>query len=153
MAVGEDILISVDDRYARSMLAGSKTVELRRRILRIAPGTRVWVYAKVPRAHIELVAIASSVEVGPPIRLWQRYEAQIAVSHCEFADYFAGVAVGCAIVFSDIFPLQPSIKLSELRGISGTFHPPQFFKRLDKNTRELEFFAAAWLSRVPFICA
>jgi predicted transcriptional regulator len=147
----ENILISVEDRHARNMLIGSKTVELRRRSLRISPGTRVWIYAKLPKAHVGLVAIVDKIEAARPKKLWDRYQAQLAVSHREFVEYFDGVVVGYAIVFRGIWPLQPSIRLDELRKISRAFQPPQFFKRLNKNCPELRFFTAAWLGHASTV--
>jgi predicted transcriptional regulator len=144
VTVTDNILISVEDRHARCMLSGSKTVELRRRTLRIAPGTRVWIYTKLPKARVGLVATVDKIDAARPNELWDRYQAQVAVSHRDFVEYFDGVVVGYAIVFRRIWALQPSIRLDELRKISRSFHPPQFFKRLHKSCPELRSFDAAW---------
>lgn len=130
MLPAENILISIEYDYVLKMLKGLKTAEVRRRQLRIHPGTRVWVYSKLPRGHVELVATVDKVIAASPRRLWQLYERRIAISSSEFKKYFRGVDIGCAILLRNIRPLQPALKLDILRRTSRNFHPPQFFKRL-----------------------
>lgn len=134
----ENILISVEHRYVLSMLNGTKTVELRRRPLRIAPGTRVWVYSKLPRGQVELVATADEVVAAPPDRIWCLYHRHMAISVCDFKEYLRGVDVGCAVILRDISPLKRTVGLSTLRRASSSFQPPQFFKRMISQHRELQ---------------
>jgi predicted transcriptional regulator len=138
----EDILISVEHDYAVKMLNGSKTAEIRRRQLRIQPGTRLWVYSKLPRGHIELVAIADEVVAAPPQTLWELYRERIAITRFEFRSYLQGVEVACAILLRDITPLRPALKLQALRRTCRDFHPPQFFKRLVAHGPELKRLAS-----------
>lgn len=140
----ENILISVEHHYVLKMLNGLKTAEVRRRQLRIQPGTRVWVYSKLPRGHVELVATADEVVAASPRKLWELYETRIAISPTEFKAYLRGVDVGCAILLRDIKPLQPALKLDTLRRISGSFHPPQFFKRLVPHGPEMKRLVSAY---------
>lgn len=140
----ENILISVEHHYVLKMLNGLKTAEVRRRQLRIQPGTRVWVYSKLPRGHVELVATADEVVAASPRKLWELYETRIAISPKEFKTYLQGVEVGCAILLRDIKPLQPALKLDTLRRISGSFHPPQFFKRLVPHGPEMKRLVSAY---------
>lgn len=135
-----NILISVADRHVKSMLSGSKTVELRRRPLRIAPGTRVWVYSKLPKGHVELVATVDRIDAARPERLWDLYQGRVGISRREFFQYFEGIEIGCAVVFQEILPLRPSIELDDVRSVAKTFQPPQFFKRLNRDSPELRFF-------------
>jgi predicted transcriptional regulator len=137
MAAREDILISVEHEHVLNMLNGTKTAEARRRLLRIQPGTRVWVYSKLPRGHFELVAIADEIVSGRPRSLWDRYRSRMAISLAQFEEYFKGVDVGCVVLLKEIRPLQPALKLSAMRQISAAFHPPQFFKRLGSHGPEL----------------
>jgi predicted transcriptional regulator len=138
MPQAENILISVEPRYVLQMLSGLKTAEVRRRRLRIRPGTRIWVYSKLPRGHVELVATVDEVVAASPRRLWELYETRIAISPTEFKAYLHGVDTGCAILLRDIRRLQPALKLDTLRQISTGFHPPQFFKRLMPRGPELK---------------
>jgi predicted transcriptional regulator len=125
----ENILISVQHNYVLSMLDGSKTVEVRRRPLRIRPGTRVWVYSKLPRGHVELVATVERIAIGSPKDLWDSYRSRIGITFVEFGAYLSGVSIACAILLKDIKPLSPALELRTLRRTARNFHPPQFFTR------------------------
>jgi predicted transcriptional regulator len=140
----ENILISVEHNYVLKMLNGHKTAEIRRRQLRIRPGTRVWIYSKLPRGHVELVATADEVVAAPPRTLWKLYRERIAVTYSEFEAYLQGVEVGCVVLLRDIRPLEPALNLDALRRTSGNFHPPQFFKRLLAHGPELKSFASSY---------
>ena len=142
MLQAEHILISVEYDHVLKMLNGLKTAEIRRRQLRIQPGTRVWVYSKLPRGHVELVATVDEVVAASPRKLWELYQDRIAITASEFRTYLHGVDVGCAILLRDVRPLQPTLKLDTLRRISRTFHPPQFFKRLS-GAPELQSFLSS----------
>jgi predicted transcriptional regulator len=133
----ENILISVEYNHVLNMLNGRKTAELRRRPVRIKPGTKVWIYSKMPRGKVELVATADSIVASSPRDLWNRYKARVAISSPDFEAYFAGVDIGCAILLRDIRALRPALGLTMLRETSKSFQPPQFFKRLDNQSAEL----------------
>jgi predicted transcriptional regulator len=134
----ENILISVDHEYVLKMKNGSKTAEVRRRQLRIRPGTHVWIYSKLPRGHVELVATVDEVVAASPRKLWELYRERIAITASEFKKYLGGVDVGCVILLRDVEPLEPALKLATLRRCSRNFHPPQFFKRLVAHGPELK---------------
>jgi len=61
-----DVLISVEERHADNMLSGAKSIELRRRPIRLPHGSRVWVYSKLPRGHVDILAIVDNVHEGKP---------------------------------------------------------------------------------------
>ena len=138
-----DILISVEERHASSMLSGKKSVELRRKPLNILPGTRVWVYSKLPRGQVQVLAIVDEVVAGSPSKIWRSYGAQSAISKREFDDYFADAKTGYAIILQEVRPLAPILNLASIRKKISHFHPPQFFKRLTSGSPELAFFQTA----------
>lgn len=126
----DNIMISVEHCHTLRMLSGTKTAEIRRRKLRVRSGARLWVYSKLPRGRVELVATVDEVVVAPPARLWKTYGKRIAIDPLEFRAYLKGVDVACLILMRDITPLTPSLRLDVLRQISRDFHPPQFFRHL-----------------------
>ena len=75
-----DILISVEPRHATSMMSGLKSVELRRRSINITPGTRVWIYSKLPQGQIQVLATVDKVVEDKPINIWKTYGARSAIS-------------------------------------------------------------------------
>lgn len=143
----DDILISVEERHASNMLAGSKSVELRRKPLNISSGTRVWIYSKLPRGQVQALAVVDEVVADSPEKIWKSFGPQSAISKSEFDAYFAGVEIGYAIVFQEIRPLAPILNLSSIREKISHFHPPQFFKKLTDGSPELAFFQTALASK------
>lgn len=138
-----DILISVEERHASNMLAGNKSVELRRKPLNIPSGTRVWIYSKLPRGQVQALAVVDEVVADTPKKIWNSYGAQSAISKSEFDAYFVDAETGYAIVFQEVRPLAPILNLSSIREKISHFHPPQFFKRLTNGSPELAFFHTA----------
>ena len=138
-----NILISVEGRHAASMVCGTKTVELRRRAIRVPSGCRVWIYSKTPRGSLEALGIVANTVEAAPEDLWKQYGAQCAIALHEFESYFAGITLGCAILFRNFYRLNPILSLGDIRAKYSTFQPPQFFKKLPDNCPELTLFQSA----------
>jgi predicted transcriptional regulator len=143
MAHKADILISVEERHTANMLAGKKTVELRRRAVHVQPGCRVWVYSKVPRGVIEAVGFVENVASGSPAQIWRQHGAETGITKTEFDEYFAGAKTGYAIVLREVRELKPILSLQHIRAKLRSFQPPQFFKRLTASSPELSLFETA----------
>ncbi len=93
-----DILISLLPQHCDNVVAGIKTVELRRRKPNVPPGTRVWIYTKRPRACIAAVAVIEAIYEGSHNELWKRFGHRVAISRPDFDEYLAGSNRGYAIV-------------------------------------------------------
>ncbi len=132
-----DIVISVKEEYLTMILNGDKTIELRRKAINVAPGSRVWLYAKSPVAHISACATVQRVVMGTPRVVWNRYRSDVGITRGEFDAYFEGSTTACALLLGDVRCVVPALKLSDLRSRLKGFHPPQFFKRLSKGSPEL----------------
>lgn len=133
-----DVIISVHNCHARNFQNGRKTVELRRKAVDLRPGTRVWIYSKLPCGSVEMIGIVERVVRASPGYLWRTFGAKTAVTKREFSEYFGDCRGGCAILLRDIRRLQPSVKLATIRRVSNEFHPPQFLKFLSDNSPELK---------------
>lgn len=129
------IMLSVAPNYARSILAGLKSVELRRRAPRIGPGTRAWLYSTLPVGEVVAVLTIEEVVEAPPADLWQRYAPRAAIAKVDFDAYFAGVSRGAALIIRDLQALKAPVSLSQIRE-GGAFQPPQFYRRLRAGTPE-----------------
>jgi predicted transcriptional regulator len=136
-----DILISLHPQHCDNVVAGIKTVELRRRRVRVSPGTRVWIYTKRPRACIDAVAVIESIHEGSHNELWRRFGHRVAITRPDFNQYLAGAKRAYAIVLRSASPLKRAIRLEEVRRRVGRFQPPQFFKRLLPDSKELALFS------------
>jgi predicted transcriptional regulator len=143
MSEGKDILISVEARHAANLLSGSKTVELRRRRIGVPPGSRVWIYSKLPKGCVEALGIVNQVVADVPRRIWRNYGHQTGISHAEFFAYFSGIHTGHALVFDRVEPLTPGISLERIRARFASFQPPQFFRHLPTESPELLLFRSA----------
>jgi predicted transcriptional regulator len=120
------------------MLCGSKTIELRRRALRVSIGTMVWIYSTAPHAVVDAVARVETIVSGPPKNLWEAYKERTGVTKEEFDNYFLKTDIGWGVVLRDIQPLRTAVSLKALRRHTRLFHPPQFFMRLPEGSNTLE---------------
>jgi predicted transcriptional regulator len=83
-----DIVISVQQKFVERIVAGKKAAELRRRVPRIQPGCRVWIYTKAPEAVISICVTVDRIVTGSPQDIWQSHRSNLGVSLDEFEDYF-----------------------------------------------------------------
>lgn len=128
-----DALISVQGKFVDGMLRGTKRVELRRRRLHVAPNTRLWIYSKAPVAAVTAMVLLSGIERLSPRLLWERYESVLDLTHDEYERYVGDLELVTALQLGPVFPLRP-VSLATLREHSPTFHPPQFYLRLERRS-------------------
>lgn len=126
----EHILISLTPRHAENIFSGHKLVELRRRTMHITPGTKAWVYVKLPVGAIIGRVTVRAIHTSPPASIWRRFGLVSGLSRCEFFDYFSGVTEGVVLELDDVKKMRQSVCLGKLREASSGFQPPQFFVRL-----------------------
>lgn len=143
MPCRQEILISIRPEYSEKLLGGQKSVELRRRPVRVPPGTRVWIYSTLPVGRLDAVAEVEAVYEWPPSEIWDQYGHVSGVTQAALESYFSGVDQGCVVVFKQVVPVHRPLSLGLMRKRLGNFNPPQFFKRLDHDSPELTLFCAA----------
>jgi predicted transcriptional regulator len=125
------VVLSVRPRHAANIIAGNKTVELRRRRPTcVRQGSLVLIYSCQPDQAIIGVARVRDVQRMLVKRLWTRVREHACVSKAEFDGYFANVAEGYAFFLEDVIEATPTIKIDELRERFG-FLPPQSFRYVD----------------------
>lgn len=139
-----DALISIKPVFVRRIMAGSKIVEIRRRTLRMVPGTRLWIYATRPEACLRAVARVHRVTIGSPAELWPQLQEISGISAERFFLYCKGQSTITAIFLQDVERLERALSLSALRAVLPDFHPPQFFSWLPANSELLRV-----IDRVP----
>jgi len=125
-----NILVSLNERHANNIFAGTKRVELRRRIMNVRAGGLMWIYVKLPIGKIVGRAQIMTVDIASPETLWNKHRYVSGLTYSEFFEYFAGVDQAVALVLEDCQKLTQAITLNELRASLGSFHPPQFFAHL-----------------------
>jgi predicted transcriptional regulator len=124
-----DAIISIHPSYADAILAGEKTIELRRRLPDLPLGTRLWIYATRPTAAVVGFVIIQDVTRAHPRTIWNKHRSGSGVDHAAFTAYFNGAQKAVAILLGAARRVDP-ITIDELREIREHFHPPQVLVRL-----------------------
>ena len=135
----ESALISIRPNYARAILAGTKTVELRRRIPPIQHGTRLWIYATRPLGAVVGSVIVEEIISATPTEIWNTLMGRTALNRSEFDEYFNGTDRALALLLSSVVKTR-EVGIEELRKLLKGFHPPQVIVRLSHEQ-------SVWLSR------
>ena len=73
------VIMSLKPEYGELVFSGSKTVELRNRIVRIDPGTTIWMYFTSPVSKIVGVVDVRSVVYGSPLEIWRRFHERMCI--------------------------------------------------------------------------
>jgi predicted transcriptional regulator len=119
-----DALISIHRGYADAILAGTKTVELRRKLPDMPVGTRLWIYATRPTAAVIGFATIQGIQRSTPNAIWRRHRVESGLLYRRYSEYFEGTQEAIAILIAAARRIGP-ITLDQLREIRGGFHPPQ----------------------------
>ncbi|ABF10239.1 hypothetical protein Rmet_3367 [Cupriavidus metallidurans CH34] len=134
MSTSGHVLISLEERHALNIFAGSKQVELRRRTMHVEPGTVVWIYVKQPVGCVVGHAVVKATHSLSPRQVWGKFGSRSGLRRQEFFAYFEDVARAFVLELRDARRLEEAITLETLRAVSSSFHPPQFFTRLTPET-------------------
>jgi predicted transcriptional regulator len=130
-----DAIISIHTDYANAILAGTKTVELRRRVPDLAAGTRLWIYATQPTGAVVGYVTVNDILRAPPGALWNKHRYDTAIEYRAFKEYFNGSEEGVAIQLGSARRIT-AITIDHLRRIRHGFHPPQTLTRLTSSEAE-----------------
>ena len=124
------LLLSINPRFARMILRGEKTVELRRRAPRCSTEFWIALYATAPERAMIGVVRAREVIVGSPDGLWADVEDGCGLGREEYRSYYEGATRAVGIRLSDPIPLMEPIPLDRLRRSWPEFRPPRSFAYL-----------------------
>ena len=84
------LLLSVRLRFAKMILEGAKTVELRRVRPRIKAGDLVLVYVSAPLMELQGAFKVGNTVSGTPASIWKKLGGQTGTNREEFDAYFRG---------------------------------------------------------------
>ena len=124
-----DVVLSIRPKYSSRILAGKKTVELRRRFPASAPrGTIAYafIYSSSPERAMVGVAEIKVVRKLAVAEIWERYSSVAFIDKPDFDAYFFGIDEGFVLEFGTVRPFESPLSLAELRARIG-FEPPQSF--------------------------
>ena len=137
---GSHAMISVKPEYAQKIISGQKTIELRRRRMKLPVGGCLWFYSTLPKAGVELVAIIEEIVEASPHSIWRKFGPCTGITYGEFKRYFRQARLGIAIKLCKVEPLRTAVELEKLRTLDRNFCPPQFMKRLASDHPFIKFF-------------
>ncbi len=120
------ILLSLRPRFARAILDGSKTVELRRRRVRASPGTRLVLYASAPTMAVVGMARLGAVLTCDADAAWENHGPQLGLNRAELDDYLQG-RPACLLFLERVLTLDEPLSLGDLRH-EAPFQPPQSYR-------------------------
>lgn len=131
------VLLSVRPRFVDAILAGTKSIELRRTRIHALPGTLVMLYSSSPSRSVQGTAVIERIESGSPEVIWDHSRGRVGVSRQEFTEYFDGASAAFALHLRDIAPLQHPFPLQLMRSRTG-LEPPQSFRYItDDQAKQL----------------
>lgn len=128
-------MLSLKPRFAEAILAGTKTVEVRRVMPRITVPTLALLYASRSERALVGTCVVRSVARYPTDELWRLHGADTALSRLEFDAYLEGRDRGVALLLEHPERLATPIPLHTLRQAHG-FRPPQSFAYVSHTQRK-----------------
>jgi predicted transcriptional regulator len=131
----DEAIISIRPNYAKSIVAGTKTVELRRRIPPLDIGARLWIYATRPVAAVIAYVMVDNFFKGSPDTAWKNYSDRAGISREDFDHYFDGAAEAVVIELVGVRPVSP-VGIEQLRHWKEGFHPPQVLSKITSTDAE-----------------
>jgi predicted transcriptional regulator len=124
------LLLSINPRFARLILRGEKTVELRRRAPRCSTDFWIALYATSPVRAIVGFVRALEVLVAPPDDLWPNVETGCALRREDYLGYYEGASRAVGIQLADPFSFETPMSLDTMRSSWPEFRPPRSFAYL-----------------------
>lgn len=110
---GRVALMAIQPRYSQAILAGTKTVEFRKRPLAEDVRT-VLIYETAPTSCVVgAFTVADTVQLSPRT-LWRELGAAGSITRLDFMQYFASYKTGVGLVVGSVQKLQRPITLAEL---------------------------------------
>ncbi|MYC57424.1 MAG: ASCH domain-containing protein [Acidimicrobiia bacterium] len=94
------LVLSLKPRFAEAILAGVKTVELRRTAPKIDVPTRALLYATTPVRALLGTCVVTSVQTASLAVLWREHGLRSALAYREFQRYFKGLKIGTALTLA-----------------------------------------------------
>jgi predicted transcriptional regulator len=129
------VLMSIKTKFVKSIIDGSKTYELRRKIPRDVAGMKIFIYSSGVERAITVHADVSKVATGTPEEIWKKHSALLGITYSEFSDYFAGAEVAYALELSNVTRSRRPVTLEQLRNDFG-LEPPQSWRYLTSDSYE-----------------
>lgn len=130
-AASDFLIFSIAPKWVAKILAGEKTVELRRRgpkALQL-PRPIAIIYATSPTCAVVATAEIGELIWDTPRQLWKTLGQDSGCTELEFNDYFANCAWASALKLQNVEALSCTISYREL--VKNGERPPVSWRRVD----------------------
>jgi predicted transcriptional regulator len=124
------ILMSIRPVYVERILAGTKTVELRRVCPKVSPGQVMLIYASSPMKAIVAWCTVGGIEYGAPAELWPKVRLRAGIEKGEYRDYFEGASVAAGIGLKSVRKFERAMTLQAIQSQWPAFRAPQSYRYL-----------------------
>lgn len=117
-------ILSIKPAYANQIIAGAKTIELRKSSMGLSEDDVILVYSSAPEQQFAFWFRVKSVETLPIDQMWRRYSDRLGISYEDYSAYFNGMAAAVGFHIGKVQPLKP-IPLEKTEQLVPGFVPPQ----------------------------
>lgn len=127
------LLISVKPEYADKIVAGEKTIELRKACPNVAKDDIVIIYSTVPvKAVIGICRVEEIIKLKPSV-MWRNHKEKLGIDRKPYMAYYEDMETAVGIVLKSACRLDSKIELSSIKRLFPKFSPPQTFRYYPKN--------------------
>lgn len=129
------LIISVKPEYARKILKGEKTIELRKCApKKVGKDGYILIYVTAPVKELWGIYKIENIIKENPNTLWENFGKQTGITKQEFNDYYKENKSAFGIQLQEVKNLfKHSINLDSLKNLIPGFMPPQTYRYIDKN--------------------
>lgn len=127
MITTRPLLLSIKPSYARAILDGTKTTELRNRRVAAGPGAIVILYATSPTKAVVGTARLMEIRWCEPAAAWDDASASLGLAKEAFDEYTAGRQTVSLLFLGNVTALDVPLPLADLRK-GHDFQPPQSYR-------------------------
>jgi predicted transcriptional regulator len=128
----KSVLLSVRPRFARSLMTGTKTAEVRRRFPNLEPGTELFIYSSSPDRAVIGTLILKGINQLNIADVWATFGKQIEIESTELDAYLEGSIKASILGVRNPDLWDAPVSLSDLREKVG-LEPAQSWRYLDAN--------------------
>jgi len=117
-------ILSIKPVYANQILAGTKTIELRKSAMGLCAGDAILVYSSAPEQRLGFWFRVKAVDPLPVEEMWQRHHERLGIAYEDYSAYFGGQKTAVGLHVGELCRLIP-VPLTEIQDLVPGFVPPQ----------------------------
>ena len=117
-------ILSIKPVYANQILAGTKTIELRKSSMALTEGDVILVYSSSPEQSLAFWFRVKAVETLPVELMWNQHHKRLGIQKDDYMAYFDGLEVAVGFHVGELQSIEP-IHLRQIENLVPGFVPPQ----------------------------